>query len=300
VKGLEVVRTGIVALIADRGRYGYTDIGITQSGMSDRYSGAWANKLLGNAPNDAALEIALGGMELVSHIHTCIALTGANANLMINSRSKRSWRSHEIKPGDIIRIGMATRGQRMYLAVKGGFDTPLELGSRSTTPKEGLGATLTAGDTIPCGEYHCRTQAFVPHEFIPDFGESFSLRVLLGYQRSTFDTDVQDLFFSSEYKVTHSTDRMGCRLSGKPLKTSAEIISEPISYGTIQIPRDGQPIVLLNERQTIGGYPKIGTLIPMDAYMLSQAQPGTTVRFKKIELGEATEITKKLYGFLAE
>ncbi len=299
MKGLQIVRTGVLALIADGGRNGYADIGITRSGMADRYSGTWANKLLSNHPDTALLEISIGGMELISHIHTCIALTGAQANLMINSRSKKTWRSHKISPGDTIKIGMASRGQRLYLAVKGGFDTVMELGSRSSTPREGLGAKLQSGDLLPCDEYDCRTSTFVPYDYIPSFPSEITLRALPSYQWESFLPEAKDRFFAQTYEVTRSSDRMGCRLAGEPISSAMEIISESISYGAVQIPADGQPIVLLNERQTIGGYPKIATLLPMDSYMLSQARPGTKVRFRQIQLFEAMESTKKLYKFLS-
>ncbi len=299
MKDLEVIRPGIISMMEDRGRFGYGDIGITQSGMADLYSGALANKLLGNAPYTPLLEISLGGAEFVSHIDTCISITGANSTLSINGRTRKPWRSHRIEPGDTIKISMASRGQRIYLAVKGGFDLPPELGSRSTTTKEGFGHNLQAGKMLLCHEHTCRTSTLIPQELIPKFGTTLRLRLLPGYQWDIFSDRGKDLFFSSPYEVTTNTDRMGCRLSGESIGADMQIISEPIAYGAVQIPPDGQPIIMLNERQTIGGYPKLGSIIPMDTYMLSQAQPGTKVTFEQISLTEALELTKKLYGFLA-
>jgi biotin-dependent carboxylase-like uncharacterized protein len=286
--------------IQDRGRFGYGDIGITQSGMADGYSGAWANRLLFNDADDAVLEILLGGVAFVSEVESTIAVTGAQASLTINGITQALWRSHSIYPDDKIEIGMATKGLRVYLAIQGGFSTTQALESHATTRKEGFGEKITPDTLLLCRSSSALPITSTPEHLIPTFRDVIILRVLLGYQSDTFTAQAKEQLFGASYRVSNSTDRMGCRLEGRAITyEGGELISEPIAYGSIQIPADGQPIILLNERQTIGGYPKIGSIIPMDCYRLAQAKPSTTVAFQEIGLEEAVRATRELMGFVA-
>jgi biotin-dependent carboxylase-like uncharacterized protein len=299
MSGLRITKAGILTQIQDSGRVGYGDIGITQSGIADRYSGAWANRLLFDSPDAPLLEILLGGVTLVAEADSAIALTGAEALLRINGLSKPLWRTHPVQKGDTIEIGAASSGLRLYLAVKGGFGCAPMLGSCATTLKEGLSSKVEDGDLLPCECFSPSPSAATPHDLIPQYLDVVTLRVLLGYQSDLFSPAQRRAFFSTPYQVTQATDRMGCRLQGEAVTyEGGELISEPIAYGSIQIPADGQPIILLNERQTIGGYPKIGSVIPMDCYRLAQARPGTTVAFKEIGLEEAVRVTLELYQFM--
>ncbi len=298
MSGLLVEKPGILSLIEDAGRIGYGDIGVCQSGTADRYSAVWANRLLFNDPDSAVLEMLIGNVSLISQVDTAIALTGAESTLKINGQERSRWRSHRIKKGDRIDISAAKKGLRSYLSVAGGFGTQEMLGSRSVTPKDKLGDRIAEGDLLPCSSCTDHIPSAVPQRYIPDFLDVLTLRVAAGYQYDEFSSDAIELFFDSPYEVTTATDRMGCRLQGEAVRFDGEIISEPISYGAVQIPSDGQPIVLLNERQTIGGYPKIGSVIPMDCYRLAQARPGTTVAFQEIPVVEAAKITKDLYMFM--
>jgi len=299
MSGLRVLKAGILSQIQDRGRVGYGDIGITQSGVADGYSAAWANRLLFDPADSPLLEILLGGVVLLAKVDTFIAVTGAQTTLEINGESAALWRTHAVKSGDKIEIGMASSGLRLYLAAKGGFRCMQVLGSCATTLKEGLGSKVRKDDLLVCNECTSLPLASTPKALIADYSEVLTLRLELGYQADLFTAEQRALFFSSPYLVTQETDRMGCRLQGEPLGYEAgELISEPIAYGSVQIPPDGQPIVLLNERQTIGGYPKIGAVIPMDCYRLAQARPGTTVAFQEIGREEAVRVTKVLLRFL--
>jgi len=299
MSGLRILKAGLLTQIQDRGRVGYGDIGITQSGVADGYSATWANRLLFNTPGTPLLEILLGGMTFVSEVETTISLTGAQVELRINGAPQALWKTYRIKPGDAIEIGLASSGLRLYLAVKGGFACTQELGSCATTLKERVGTKAEEGDLLLCSHYPTLPIVSMPQELIPKYLDVVTLRVVLGYQSDHFSTEQKEIFFSTPYQVTQATDRMGCRLQGEPITYEAgELISEPIAYGSIQIPSDGQPIILLNERQTIGGYPKIGSVIPMDCYRLAQARPGTTVAFKEIGLEEAVRVTRELMEFL--
>ena len=300
MSGLRVTKAGLLTQIQDRGRLGYGDIGITQSGVADAYSATWANRLLFNAPDAALLEILLGGVTLLAEVDTFIALTGAQTTLQINGISRACWRVHAIKAGDRIEIGMASSGLRLYLAVKGGFACPKILDSCATTLKESFGEKIQVDDLLACSDHHSSPLTATPENLIPEYLDVVTLRVVLGYQFDLFGSEQKATFFSTPYQVTQATDRMGCRLQGEPITyEGAELISEPIAYGSIQIPADGQPIVLLNERQTIGGYSKIGSIIPMDCYRLAQARPGTTVAFKEVGLEEAVAVTRELKKFLS-
>ncbi len=299
MSGLRVIKAGILTQIQDRGRIGYGDIGITQSGAADGYSAAWANRLLFNDLDDALLEILFGDMVFVAETKSLIALTGAEAELRINGILKPLWRTHLLQVGDRVEIGIARRGLRLYLAVKGGFACPKILDSCATTLKESFGEKVQVGDLLACSDHHSSPLTATSEDLIPEYLDVVTLRVVLGYQSDLFSSESRATFFSTPYQVTQATDRMGCRLLGEPITYEGEeLISEPIAYGSIQIPADGQPIVLLNERQTIGGYPKIGAVIPMDCYRLAQARPGTTVAFKEIGLEEAVAVTRELNRFL--
>jgi len=299
VSGLRVIKAGLLTQIEDLGRVGYGDIGITQSGVADAYSGAWANRLLFNAPNAPLLEILLGGVLLEAETDTMISLTGADAKLRIGGRECPLWRSHHVRKGEQIEIGMSKRALRLYLAVKGGFACEQNLGSCAVTLKEGMGRKVEQGDLLSCQSSKPLPQTATPQTLIPKHLDVLTLRVVLGYQSDLFAPSQRADFFSSPYSVTQATDRMGCRLKGESVQyEGGELISEPIAYGSIQIPSDGQPIVLLNERQTIGGYPKIGSVIPIDCYRLAQAKPGTTVAFREIGLEEGRKVTRAVLAFI--
>lgn len=300
MKGLEVIKAGIFTLIQDSGRYGYTNRGITQSGAMDEYSYHCLNKLLENTKGTNSLEIVFGNIELRSSIDTYFCITGALCELFINGEEKENWKVHRVKIGDIIKIAKIIKGQRVYLGVKGGFDIPKELGSNSTTLKESIGGIrgekLNNGDLLGCVEHKDGLLAKLQDRYIPKFKDEIVLRVVLGYQYKKFPKIQRDKFFSKSYEITPAFDRMGCKLKGEAVNCDINgIISEAVSYGAIQIPADGQPIILLKDRQTIGGYPKIGSVIPYDCYMLAQMRAGGRIRFKELTMKEALILTKDLY-----
>ncbi len=200
--------------------------------------------------------------------------------------------THSIKKGDKLELGYTVSGTRAYLAVAGGFDIPLSFGSSSTVVRENIGGIH--GDKLQAGDQlACKPQALTSHRLLaehhrPKYGGSATLRVVCGYQEHAFDSTQQWRFFNSDYCVTERSDRMGFRLEGETiLSKMVGMLSEGICHGAIQIPADGQPIVLMNDRQTIGGYPKIGSVIPVDTARLAQLGPGSVVRFEAISLEHA-------------
>ena len=301
MNALKVIKPGIYSLLQDGGRFGQHRIGLTNGGPLDRCAFRWANLLCENEPNSACIEVTVGGLVLESTIATTLALTGADIPLRINKQPAELWQTQRIQPGDLIELGFARSGNRAYLAVGGGFKANPVFNSVATVPREGLGglnadgSALRNGDILPCDPTDLSTPTLwqLPKKLRADYSQhSAQLRVILGYQHRTAFSDAQkQLFFSSEYSVSQSNDRMGYRLKGPPIKPSIEgIVSEGISLGAIQFPADGQPIALLNDRQTIGGYPKIGSLLSLDIGKLAQLSAGGTVRFEMLDLDQAQSL----------
>ena len=295
---MRVIDPGMLTLIEDGGRYGYGNIGITQSGPADRYSAAWANRLLGNQPDAAVLEITMGGAVFEALGTIRIALTGADARLQINNQSVAHWCTHTLHRGDHLQTGMATEGLRIYLATDGGWGCQTVLGSCATTPRERLGSILRAGVILESRGHPSQTRRVrtslsrcTPPRQRIDFTPLLRLRMVPTYHHDRFDPLARAHMIAQRFRVTPATDRMGCRLRGSPIASPGEILSEPTACGAVQIPPDGQPIILLNDHQTIGGYPIIGTVIPPDLSRLAQARPGTQIAFTYITLDEALHIT---------
>jgi len=287
VSRIIVKQPGLLTLIQDRGRFGAHDIGLTNGGPLDALAFDWANRLLGNASNASALEISFGGLSLESEIDTAIAVTGAELPIRINHKTIAQWQTHSVNKGDIIELSYTTNGTRAYLSVAGGFNIPVSFGSSATVVREKIGGLignkLQAGDLLPCDSQVLPRHYRVANNDSPQYTDNALLRVVLGYQQSAFKYIEQQRFFSSEYLVTDRSDRMGFRLEGQAIKSDIDsMLSEGICHGAIQIPADGQPIVLMNDRQTIGGYPKIGSVIPLDTAKLAQLSPGSTIRFESI------------------
>lgn len=292
MSGMKVIQPGLLTLIQDGGRYGHHRIGLTTGGPLDMPAFRWANRLCENDPYATALEVSIGGLVLESQLNTTIAVCGADLPLKINGQEQPLWQSIYLREGDRIELGYAASGTRAYLAVAGGFDIEESFSSTATVTREGVGGLdgqkLQAGTFLPCKASLTNTLWKLAEPDRPLYGTDTPLRVVLGYQHWAFDAIQTRLFFSSEYELTDKADRMGFRLAGQPVKSSLDgILSEGICHGAIQIPADGQPIVLLNDRQTIGGYPKIGSVIAQDTARLSQLMPGAKLHFEEISLEEA-------------
>jgi len=290
-----VKQPGLLTLIQDRGRYGAHNLGLTNGGPLDPLAFDWANRLLGNKINDTCLEVSFGGLTLESQVDSCMAITGAEVACKVNGKLIEQWRSYHIKKNDLIEFGYTTAGVRAYLAVSGGFKIPPSFGSSATVVRENVGGLngekLQTGDELPCSPESFGTCLSVAEADRPQYGNQAILRVVLGYQQQAFRTLQKLKFFSSRYTVTDRSDRMGFRLKGETIHTDmVSMLSEGICHGAIQIPADGQPIVLMNDRQTIGGYPKIGSVIPIDTAKLAQLLPGSSITFEEISLEDAHNI----------
>ncbi|WP_159820668.1 biotin-dependent carboxyltransferase family protein [Colwellia sp. 20A7] len=290
--GFLVKEPGMLSLIQDAGRFGSFNIGLTNGGPIDLQAFQWANRLCANELNATAIEISIGGLALIAQVDTTIAVTGANMSLSINHTNKDLWRSYAIKAGDLIELGFASEGIRSYLAVAGGFTIKESFGSTATVCREGVGGLvgekLKKDNILPCASQQRKTNLVLPELLRPKYFNDVVLRTIPSYQQKNFSSFQQRLFYSSDYSVSKSFDRMGYRLTGKKITGDIEgILSEGICQGAIQIPADGQPIVLLNDRQTIGGYPKIGAVISIDIAKLGQLKQGDKVRFEPISMEQA-------------
>lgn len=284
---LTVLQPGILSLLQDRGRRGQHRIGLTNGGPLDPEAFYYCNRLLGNAPDSTVIEVSFGGIQLEAQVDTFICVTGASMPLRINSKAQALWEVHKISAGDIVSLDFAAQGCRAYLGVADGFNVEPSFGSTATVMRESIGGLrgdkLHAGDSLPCSAVEQRRHYYLPADRQPHYQNTVTVRVIPGYQQHQFSRLQQRRFFSHSYTVSDRCDRMGYRLEGPPIECDIEgILSEGICFGAIQVPADGQPIVLLNDRQTIGGYPKIGSALSLDAARLAQLTPGGTVHFAPI------------------
>jgi biotin-dependent carboxylase-like uncharacterized protein len=284
---LTVSQPGLLSLLQDAGRNGQHHIGLTNGGPLDFEAYYYCNKLLGNKLDATVIEASFGGLQLQASVDTFICVTGANMPLSIDGEAKELWQVHPVRAGQTIALAFADTGCRSYLGVAGGFDIAPTFGSTATVTREKIGGLhgdkLQTGDTLPCAKVSEHKCLYLPQFRQPSYHRDVTVRVIPGYQQRHFDRYEQRRFFSHEYTVSDRCDRMGYRLEGPAIKCDIEgILSEGICFGAIQIPADGQPIVLLNDRQTIGGYPKIGSALSLDAGKLAQLTPGGTVHFAPI------------------
>ncbi|MGD2125198.1 MAG: biotin-dependent carboxyltransferase family protein [Desulfobacteraceae bacterium] len=295
----EVIQPGAYTTVQDRGRFGYQQFGVPVCGPVDPFAFRVANALVGDFKDQAVLEATVLGPTLKVLREGVIAVTGGDLSPFINDIPLPMWESVAVQPEDIIQFKGLKTGCRAYIAVAGGIDVPVVMGSRATYVAGKIGGTngrpLAAGDHLKKGEGAGRAGARVPSDLIPDYPKELEIRVILGPQNDYFSEAVER-FLTSTFKVSTKADRMGYRLEGEPIKhkegVEKSIISEPSVPGGIQVPPDGQPIILLVE-QTVGGYTKIATVISADIGRVGQAKTGDRIRFRQVELQEAHRILKK-------
>lgn len=303
--GFRVIKGGILSLVQDQGRYGYQHIGVTTGGPMDAMSANWANRLLDNSPDAPLLEITAGGLELESRTQTMVAVTGGDLNLTINGEPQAPWRSFWIKQGDRLKFGFPRYGFRAYLAVSGGFDIKPVLGSTATVMRDHLGghrgdgSKLDDGDILECS--HLQEEGIsrqIPERYLPDFGSELVLQLIPGYQQEQFSKQAWSTFWKSEFTLSNDSNRQGARLEGPAIESPQNpMLSEGVCFGAVQVPHDGQPIIMLQDSQTLGGYPKLGALFPLDAFNLAQRAPGTKLRFRPVGLTTAQQQMRRYLRF---
>jgi biotin-dependent carboxylase-like uncharacterized protein len=305
VNRLIIERTLGLAQLQDLGRFGVRHIGVTQGGALDWIAAGWANRLLGNDPDCAVIEIPLGGLTLHCQQDSTLALTGADLAATLDQAPLIPWRSFVMRRGQQLIFHPPITGVRGYLAAPGGFFAPRILGSRSTVRREKLGGLNGEGEPLRSGD--CLTFAgdhrpvlMLPSALIPDYSIPALLALLPGPRLSGFSG--RSLFdaFNRFWQIDSRADRMGVHLNGPILHyQGAGMVSEGLPLGAVQVPPDGQPIALLNDRQTIGGYPCLGTLTPQACARLAQCPAGTQVMMKTIGSEAAKRQHLDLLGQLA-
>ena len=291
--GFQVTRAGPLALLQDAGRFGVRHLGVTQGGPVDLHAWAWANHLAANPWGTTALEVTFGGLALVAERAMTLAITGADLGAQHNRQPAPYWQAFQVKPGDTLNFATPINGLRSYLAVAGGFHGEAVMGSTACVVREqlggidGLGHPLREGDPLMVQKAtrQARESSTTAPPSLPDYNADATLDCLPGAQIDAFSGKSVFDAFNSQWQVDQRTDRMGVRLTGPRLRCHLDaMISEGISLGAIQVPPDGQPIALLNDRQTIGGYPRLGNLTPLAASRLAQCQPGQKVRLQAVSV----------------
>jgi biotin-dependent carboxylase-like uncharacterized protein len=301
---LKVVRAGLFDTVQDLGRIGFMELGMPTAGAMDRIALTLANALVGNSADTAGLEIGVIGSDLeIGADSVRVALVGPLSPALIEGpdaapKPLESDRTHLLKRGQVLRVGMVEGSTTAYLAIAGGLALPLFMGSLSTYARAGIGGfegrKLAVGDVLPlkldrapAGDEHRIAAPF-------DYG-SGPIRVVWGPQDDYFSARGRKTFVESEYLVSKEADRMGIRFDGPTIEHSkgADIISDGIGPGAIQVPGAGLPIVLLGDRQTVGGYSKIATVASVDLPRVGRLLPGQRVRFSAVTVEEAEKLRRE-------
>ena len=303
--GIRIQFPGLLTTIQDDGRIGYQEFGISASGAMDLRAMRLANILVRNNKDEAVLEMTLMGAVMTFTGSNTIAITGADQGAIIDGIKVPLYTAVAVHAGDTLIFGSAATGCRTYLAFAGGLVVSEILGSKSTNLKCGIGGLqgrqLKEGDELefvnPVDEAPDpkRNLRDTPLSRYPDSNSQRILRIIPGPQAEYVTEKGMDTFLSSVYTVTPRSDRMGCNFDGPVIETrdKTDIISDGIPFGAVQIPSGGKPIVMMADRQTTGGYAKIGTVISVDLPILAQCKPGDTVRFRQISMNKAQRLHRK-------
>jgi biotin-dependent carboxylase-like uncharacterized protein len=328
---IDIIRAGPLTTVQDLGRPGWRHLGVAQGGALDTLALEVGNRLAGNQPQAAALEVTIGPAVLHFTCATRIAITGTEFGSTLDGKPVRSWWSLPVTAGQVLILSAAKRGMRAYVCVAGGIDVPPMLGSRSTNLSARFGGfdgrALRDGDRLSLGnlfsngagvapeaaEFGVKAPAWCrfalsPHEparrdkHEPGAGLAMPIRVLRGPEYDSFTPDAQKAFWSDEWIVTPNSNRVGYRLSGTPLARlqPRDLLSHAVLPGTIQVPPSGQPIVLMNDAHTTGGYPRIGAVIRADVWKLAQARLYGSLRFIPTTQEEALHALHEEQAYLRQ
>ena len=321
---IEIVRAGLLTTVQDLGRYGAQHFGVPASGAMDAHALRIANRLVGNDDSAAGLEATLLGPQLQFHADTLIAVCGGDWHVAIGNKSFPMNRPAWIASGCRLDLGQAVVGCRAYVAIAGGIDVAPVLGSRATYLRSGFGGlkgrALKKGDRLAVlaganGQFPTLREApdFADHGFAaPKWSVRVDadrltlrpqrIRFLAGRHWQKLNEGVRNLFLGEIFRVGAASDRMGYRLEGARMEPHkyGDIASEAVAFGTIQLPPDGNPIILMADRQTVGGYPRVGEVASVDLPLLAQLKPGDTLRFEEITLSDAHRLIHEQETRLAQ
>lgn len=309
MSAIQVQAPGLLTTVQDLGREGFGSIGVSPSGAADPISLRLGNRLVGNVENAAGLEMTLlGGIFLFPH-GAIVALTGSDFGATLDSAAVALETSFEVAPRQTLRLGPTRSGARCYLCVRGGVAVPPFLQSASTHILSGLGGfdgrPLREGDVLRIGSATSATNLFRKRTIAPQISERFSsrkvLRVTPGPQVDWFSESSLRSFYEGAYRVGEQSNRMGLRLEGNPVapRQAAEMITEGVSLGAVQVPAGGLPIILFVDQQTTGGYPKIANVISADLHHVGQLRPRDEIRFEPVTFETARSLLIKQERLLA-
>ncbi|KIV69696.1 biotin-dependent carboxyltransferase family protein [Bacillus mycoides] len=308
---VEILHAGMFTTVQDLGRFHYQQYGVPVGGAMDKNALRMINMLVGNEENEAGLEITIMGPKLLIKKTTLLAIGGADMEPLLNGERIPLWRPILAEEGSMLCLGKEKSGCRAYVTFAGGININRTMGSKSTYIRAALGGIegrmLKKGDYFQIGtgaevasrfiqnlqeEKRIKTKWAICNNALPKYKKHPILRVITDFEYDQFTEESIKSFFSKEYKVSNYADRMGYRLDGDVLNRveEIEILSSPVTFGTIQVPNGGQPIILMADRQTTGGYPRIGNVISVDLPLLAQLKPGDYVTFEKITMEEAAQL----------
>lgn len=305
---VKIESSGLFTTVQDNGRYGYQRFGMPVSGAMDIFSLELANLLVSNSPDNACLEATYSGPEILFTSTGAVAICGADMGPLKNGIPVPMNKTIPVKNWDRLSFTGLRNGCRSYISFAGGIDVPAVMGSRSTYLRARIGGfqgrALKAGDQLELGQIERDIMIKeIPAEILPEYLPVAELRVIPGPEIDQFDDKEIRNFLISEYNVTEQSDRMGYRLSGEKVNHKAggaDIISAGISPGTIQVPGNGQPIILMADRQTTGGYTRIANIITADLHLVAQLKPGDKVRFREVTIDEAQKTLSERSDLIRE
>ncbi|MGY0692126.1 5-oxoprolinase subunit C family protein [Virgibacillus sp. FSP13] len=296
----KIHKPGVLTTFQDMGRTGYQRFGVPVSGAMDTFALQIANILIGNPCDEACLEVTLIGPELEACQQLTLAITGADLQPVVNGSSVPMWKSFHMEKGDCLTFGRHQSGVRAYIAVAGGFDAPIFFESKSTDGNSGFGKMLKKDETIHGYDTISRPGIGLANHSIPMYKKSIDVAVIEGPHSDCFAEQDREAFFQTSYTVGANSNRMGYRLQAENAEVEplGEIWSDATPFGGIQIPPNRQPIILMADRQTTGGYPRIGTVISSDLPKIAQLPPRGTIRFHSISVAEAQQRAIEMESFL--
>lgn len=302
MNSVRVAAPGLFTTVQDFGRVGYQRFGVPVAGVFDRYAASVANWLVGNEANTAVLEISYLGPTLIADCPLQAAITGGSVVATLDGESVPCYQSFTWQSGQVLAIGGLTTGARAYLSISGGWQVPQVMESSSTYVRASLGGhdgrQLQVGDELPVQIGLVSSPRRLPQAFWPVISQSVCLRYLPGPQEDHFSAETVAAFRTSVYQVAAASDRMGIRLQGPNVTPEIpDIVSDAIALGSIQIPKDGQPIIMGPDHQTTGGYPKIGTVLSCDMNKLAQLRPGGAVSWQPVSVDMARQISLNVDTF---
>lgn len=313
---ITIEKSGLFTTIQDLGRAGYQKYGVIAGGAMDPFAHRVANILVGNEENEATIESTMIGPTIRFNEENIISICGGNSSPAINGEPIPMWRPITVKKGDILQTGTCVRGFRTYIAFAGGLAVPKVMNSRSTFVRGKLGGyngrALEALDEIPFGPFNNLSKQI--HSSLVDVGPAKwripshlvyscnKIRVIKGRHYSLFPTKIYHEFLHNPYKISPESDRMGYRLQGSSLilQKKNELVSEAVTFGTVQVTSDGNPVILLADRQTTGGYPKVAQVISADFPLLAQKKPGDTIQFEEVSLEKAQQLLREREKLIAQ